>query len=93
MLAELGQLALILALLVAALQGVLPLMGAQRGDVAWMSLARPAAYLQLALVALAFAILTHAFVTQDFSLQYVAEIYAVATGSDLPFGLAPEDGI
>jgi len=27
------------------------------------------------------------------ALQYVAEIYAVATGSDLPFGLAPEDGI
>lgn len=27
------------------------------------------------------------------SLQYVAEIVAVATGSALPFGLAPEEGI
>jgi cytochrome c-type biogenesis protein CcmF len=70
---ELGQLALILAMLVAALQAVLPLAGAQRGRVAWMAVARPAAYLQLALVALAFAILTHAFLIQDFSLRYVAE--------------------
>jgi cytochrome c-type biogenesis protein CcmF len=70
---ELGQLALILAMLVAALQAVLPLAGAQRGRAAWMAVARPAAYLQLALVALAFAILTHAFLVQDFSLRYVAE--------------------
>jgi cytochrome c-type biogenesis protein CcmF len=70
---ELGQLALILAMLVAALQAALPLAGAQRGRAAWMAVARPAAYLQLALVALAFAILTHAFLVQDFSLRYVAE--------------------
>jgi cytochrome c-type biogenesis protein CcmF len=70
---ELGQLALILAMLVAALQAVLPLAGAQRGRAAWMAVARPTAYLQLALVALAFAILTHAFLVQDFSLRYVAE--------------------
>ncbi|HVR81286.1 MAG TPA: heme lyase CcmF/NrfE family subunit [Luteimonas sp.] len=73
LLPELGQIALLLALLVAALQAALPLAGAQRGIVPWMAVARPAAYLQLALVASAFAILTHAFVTQDFSLQYVAE--------------------
>ena len=73
MLPELGQIALILALLVAALQALLPLLGAQRGIGALMALARPAAFLQLALVALAFAILTHGFVTQDFSLRYVAE--------------------
>jgi cytochrome c-type biogenesis protein CcmF len=72
MLPELGQVALILALLVAALQALLPLAGAQRGRVSWMAVARPAAYLQLALVALAFVLLAHAFVTQDFSLRYVA---------------------
>ena len=70
---ELGQVALILALLVAALQALLPLLGAQRGIPALMGIARPAAYLQLALVGLAFAILTRAFVAQDFSVQYVAE--------------------
>jgi cytochrome c-type biogenesis protein CcmF len=70
---ELGQVALVCALLVAALQGVLPLLGAQRGREALMAVARPAAFLQLALVALAFAILSHAFVVQDFSLRYVAQ--------------------
>ncbi|GAB3383552.1 heme lyase CcmF/NrfE family subunit [Lysobacter fragariae] len=72
MLPELGQFALILALLVAALQAVLPLIGAQRGIASWMAVARPAAYAQLFLVGTAFAILTRGFVTQDFSLEYVA---------------------
>ncbi|MDB6164580.1 MAG: ccmF [Xanthomonadaceae bacterium] len=71
MLPELGQLALILALLVTALQAVLPLAGAHRNVASWMAIARPAAFVQLALVASAFAILTHAFVTQDFSVRYV----------------------
>ena len=69
---ELGQVALILALLIAALQALLPLVGAQRGIASWMAVARPAAFAQLALVASAFALLAHAFVTQDFSVQYVA---------------------
>ncbi|WP_066096225.1 heme lyase CcmF/NrfE family subunit [Xanthomonas massiliensis] len=73
MLPELGQLLLVLALLVALAQAVLPLAGAQRGDAAWMAVARPAAWTQLALVAGAFAILTHAFLVQDFSVRYVAE--------------------
>lgn len=73
MLPELGQVALILAMLVAALQALLPLLGAQRGLPALMAVARPAAYLQLLLVGLAFAVLTHAFVVADFSVQYVAE--------------------
>lgn len=72
MLPELGQIALILALLVAMLQTVLPLAGAHRGKATWMAVARPAAYLQLSLVALAFIVLTAAFVTQDFSVKYVA---------------------
>ncbi len=73
MLAELGQLALILALLVAAIQTVLPLIGAHRGIHTWMGVARPAAYAQVVLVGFAFVALTIAFVTQDFSLRYVAE--------------------
>ncbi|MDH5821665.1 heme lyase CcmF/NrfE family subunit [Luteimonas sp. RD2P54] len=73
MLPELGQIALLLALLAAALQTVLPLLGAHRGIAPWMALARPAAWLQLALVALAYALLTRAFVAQDFSVLYVAE--------------------
>ncbi|HVI57646.1 MAG TPA: heme lyase CcmF/NrfE family subunit [Luteimonas sp.] len=70
---ELGQVALVLALLVALLQAALPLAGAQRGNAAWIAVARPAAYVQLLLVAGAFAVLTTAFVAQDFSVRYVAE--------------------
>ena len=70
---ELGQIALILAVAVCVLQTVLPMIGAQRGIDSWMAVARPAAWMQLVLVGLAFAILTYAFVSQDFSLRYVAQ--------------------
>lgn len=73
MLPELGQILLVAALLMAVLQAVLPLWGAQRGYPAWMAVARPAAYAQLVLLLGAFCVLTAAFVTQDFSVRYVAE--------------------
>ncbi|MHC5148515.1 MULTISPECIES: heme lyase CcmF/NrfE family subunit [Stenotrophomonas] len=73
MLPELGQILLVTALLMAVLQTVLPLWGAHRGRAAWMAVARPAAYAQLALLLGAFGVLTAAFVTQDFSVRYVAE--------------------
>ena len=73
MIAEIGLFALILALPVALVQGVVPLLGFRRGDAAWMAVARPAAQAQLALIAIAFAALTHAFVTSDFSLAVVAQ--------------------
>ncbi len=73
LLPELGQIALMLAMLVAGLQALLPLLGAQRKIPAMMAIARPAAYLQLLLVGLAFAILSYAFVVGDFSVKYVAE--------------------
>ncbi|MGO4260680.1 heme lyase CcmF/NrfE family subunit [Lysobacter sp. TAB13] len=73
MLPELGQIALILALLISIVQATLPMLGAHRGIESWMAIARPAAYSQLLLVGFAFVILTQAFVAQDFSLRYVAE--------------------
>ncbi|MFC0679222.1 heme lyase CcmF/NrfE family subunit [Lysobacter korlensis] len=73
MLPELGQVALVLALLLSVMQAVLPLAGAHRGIEPWMATARPAAYAQLGLVAFAFVALTWGFVTQDFSLRYVAQ--------------------
>ena len=73
MIPELGNFALILALLVALVQGTLPLIGAQRGNAAWVALARPAAYVLFLLVAIAFACLSAAFVANDFSVLYVAE--------------------
>ena len=73
MLPELGQVALILALLLACLQAVMPLAGAQRNKASWMAVARPAAFAQLVLLLFAFVVLTIGFVTQDFSIVYVAE--------------------
>ncbi len=73
MIPELGQLSLSIALVVALVQGVLPLAGAQRGDAGWMAVARPAAHSLALLVAFAFGCLVYAFVANDFSVQYVAQ--------------------
>ena len=72
MIAELGHFALILALLVSVVQAVSSLAGAARGSRAWMAMARPAARVQCALVALAFGTLVWCFATNDFSVRYVA---------------------
>jgi len=72
MIAEIGHFALVLALFVALVQGTLPLVGAARGIAPWIALARPAAVAQLLLIATAFAALTHAYVTSDFSVLNVA---------------------
>ena len=69
---ELGHLALILAFVVALIQGVLPILGAHRGHAGWIALARPAAQTQFVLVAFAFACLMQAFLVNDFSVAYVA---------------------
>ncbi len=73
MIPELGHLALILALLVAIAQGVLPLIGAQRRDAALMAIAKPAARVQFLLVAFAFGCLAWSFATNDFSVENVAQ--------------------
>ncbi|MEC3860447.1 heme lyase CcmF/NrfE family subunit [Mesobacterium sp. TK19101] len=71
MITELGHFALILAFLVSIVQAVVPLVGAQKRWPGWMAVAEPAATLQFILTAAAFAALTHAFVTSDFSLRLV----------------------
>jgi len=69
---ELGHLAMILALCFAIVQASVPLLGAWRGDKLWMSLAQPAAWGQFAFLLFAFGCLTYAFMTDDFSVRYVA---------------------
>jgi cytochrome c-type biogenesis protein CcmF len=66
MIPELGQVALCLALAVAVLQAVAGLRGSLH------AVARSAAQTQALLVAFAFGCLVHSFVTNDFSVQYVA---------------------
>ncbi|NIL93766.1 MAG: heme lyase CcmF/NrfE family subunit [Woeseiaceae bacterium] len=72
MIPEIGHFALILALSLALLQGILPLVGAHRNDVAMMSTARTAAVGHLVFVVVAYACLTWAFLNDDFSVAYVA---------------------
>ena len=72
MIAELGHLALIIALALATVQAVLPLIGAHTGRLALIRVARPAAHGQFFFVLLSFAVLTWAFVVNDFSVEYVA---------------------
>ena len=73
MLPELGNFALLLAMLLALVQATVPLVGAWRENPTMMAVARPAVFGQFAFVLLAFGLLTTAFVTQDFSVAYVAQ--------------------
>jgi len=72
MLPELGHLSLILAFCLALIQASLPLIGALRGALPLIRLARPLALAQAGFVLLAFAVLTLAFLNDDFSVRYVA---------------------
>ena len=72
MIVEIGHFALVLALVVALVQGTVPLVGAARGIAPWMGLARGTALAQFLLIAVSFGCLTHAFVTSDFSVLNVA---------------------
>jgi len=73
MIPELGQFSLILALAVALVLGIVPIVGGLRGDVRLMSVARPAATAQFLVMLTAFGCLVTAFVTDDFSVLNVAQ--------------------
>ncbi|MCF6304009.1 MAG: heme lyase CcmF/NrfE family subunit [Rhodobacteraceae bacterium] len=72
MIAEIGHAAVILALLFAVVQAIVPMIGAHKGWSNWMYLAVPTAIIQFVLVLISFSALTYAFVVSDFSLQLVA---------------------
>jgi len=73
MLVEIGHFALVLALLVALVQGTVPLVGASVRNRPLMDMAQSAALLQFGLVALAFATFMHAHIVSDFSVRNVFE--------------------
>ncbi|WP_026687988.1 heme lyase CcmF/NrfE family subunit [Azovibrio restrictus] len=73
MIPELGHFALILSLPVAALVGVLALLGAHRNRAPWIALAKPGAQALALLVTVAYLCLTQAFIANDFSVIYVAQ--------------------
>jgi len=72
MIPELGQFALILALVLTAAQTVFGLVGAHRGDPRWQAAVRPAVAGQFVLTSTAMGALIWAFVNFDFSVVYVA---------------------
>ncbi|MCB1949466.1 MAG: heme lyase CcmF/NrfE family subunit [Burkholderiales bacterium] len=72
MIPEIGNFALILALLLAITQGTLPLIGAARGITTWMALAKPVVQGQFVFVLIAFLCLGYSFVSSDFSVLNVA---------------------
>jgi len=73
MIPEIGHLALIIAFVLALLQCVLPIWGAQVGNYQLMAVARPTATLQLLFVLIAFCALIFSFINNDFSVLNVAE--------------------
>ena len=72
MIPELGHFALILALCICLVQGVLPIFGAHNGRREWTALARPAAQASFLMMAASFVALAWSFYVNDFSVQYVA---------------------
>ncbi len=72
MIAELGHFSLILALSMAVILGILPILGAYRSITGWVAVARPVAYAQLLFLFISYGCLTYAFLVHDFSVAYVA---------------------
>jgi cytochrome c-type biogenesis protein CcmF len=61
MVPEIGQFALILALLLALTQATLPLIGAARGNRSWIAVAAPAGQAQFIFIAIAFCCLGYSY--------------------------------
>src|ERR1700712_3947199 len=73
MIAEIGHYALVLALGLALIQSVVPIIGARNHDDALMGVAGPSALAQFAFVALSFLSLVSCHVDSDFSVVNVFE--------------------
>ncbi len=73
MIPELGHYALVLALALALVQSIAPIIGARTHDAALMNVAGSTALAQFAFVAISFGALTACYVTSDFSVVNVYE--------------------
>jgi cytochrome c-type biogenesis protein CcmF len=77
---EIGHFALWIALALAGVLGVVPLVGAQTGRTGWMALGKPGSVALFAVTVVSYASLTAAFVVNDFSVLYVSQ----HSNSELP---------
>ena len=73
MIAELGHFALIIALGLALMQSLVPMVGSFKGYTAWMRLGHSLSYGQFLFIAISFICLATAFWLDDFSLKYVSQ--------------------
>ncbi len=72
MIPEVGHYALILALCLAVIQSVIPLIGSHKRYSSWVEVAFPAALGQTLFITISFICLTYAFTVDDFSVGYTA---------------------
>jgi cytochrome c-type biogenesis protein CcmF len=70
---ELGQFALALALSIAVVQSVVPMLSATRGNILWMQSARTSSVAQLIFIGIAFAALMRSVLVSDFNVANVVE--------------------
>ncbi|MEI8146667.1 MAG: heme lyase CcmF/NrfE family subunit, partial [Alphaproteobacteria bacterium] len=70
---EIGHYALVLALALALIQSVVPIWGAKTRDDVLMGTAAPVALGQFFFVAIAYGVLTHAYLVSDFSVENVLQ--------------------
>lgn len=73
MIPEFGHFALIVALALSLVQGILPLIGIAGDNTRLVAMAVPAARMQFFCLLIAFACLTWSFIAKDFSVMYVAQ--------------------
>ena len=73
MIPELGNFALILSLCLAVVLATVPMIGSLNNTPGWVALARPAALGQFTFLLISFACLVNAFLSNDFSVLYVAQ--------------------
>jgi len=72
MIPEIGQIALIIAFVIAILQSILPLLALHQNNQQWQAIVKPCAYGLTFFVTLAYAVLTYSFISNDFTVRYVA---------------------
>jgi len=80
MIPEIGHFALIISLAIALVNSVLPMLGSFNQNANYLAFAKPATIAQWGFVAISFLCLLYAFLTNDFSVRYVAS----TSNSQLP---------
>ena len=73
MIPEIGNFSLMLALVLALMLGVLPILGSLTGNQRLMDVAKPAVFGQMACVIIAFVTFAYSFIYYDFSVKFVAQ--------------------